>query len=145
MFFYGAQILHLDEIGIGQLSIALALGIGLGSAAAGYLSGGKIEYGLVPLGAFGMSLVSAGLALPGLSVYAALVRLSLLGFTGGFFIVPIAALLQHRPDKEKKGEVLAAANLLSFVGIFAGVRRALFAGGRGRAFPRPGFFSLAAF
>src|SRR5208282_6771764 len=47
VFFYGAQILHLDEIGIGQLSIALALGIGLGSVAAGYLSGGKIEYGLV--------------------------------------------------------------------------------------------------
>jgi len=119
VFFYGAQILHLDEIGIGQLSIALALGIGLGSASAGYLSGGKIEYGLVPLGAFGMSLVSAGLSVPGLSVNAALVRLSLLGFTGGFFIVPIAALLQHRPDPAKKGEVLAAANLLSFVGIFA--------------------------
>ncbi|MGB7746434.1 MAG: acyl-[ACP]--phospholipid O-acyltransferase [Verrucomicrobiia bacterium] len=119
VFFYGAQILHLDEIGIGQLSIALALGIGLGSAAAGYLSGGKIEYGLVPLGALGMSLVSAGLSVPGLSVPAALVRLSLLGFTGGFFIVPIAALLQHRPDPAKKGEVLAAANLLSFVGIFA--------------------------
>jgi len=118
VFFYGAQILHLDEIGIGQLSIALALGIGLGSLAAGYLSGGKIEYGLVPLGAFGMSLVSAGLSVPGLSVNAALVRLSLLGFTGGFFIVPIAALLQHRPDPAKKGELLAAANLLSFVGIF---------------------------
>jgi acyl-[acyl-carrier-protein]-phospholipid O-acyltransferase/long-chain-fatty-acid--[acyl-carrier-protein] ligase len=118
VFFYGAQILHLDEIGIGQLSIALALGIGLGSVAAGYLSGGKIEYGLVPLGAFGMSLVSAWLSVPGLSVNAALVRLSLLGFTGGFFIVPIAALLQHRPDPAKKGEVLAAANLLSFVGIF---------------------------
>ncbi len=119
VFFYGAQILHLDEIGIGQLSIALALGIGLGSVAAGYLSGGKIEYGLVPLGAFGMSLVSAWLSVPGLSMNAALVRLSLLGFTGGFFIVPIAALLQHRPDPAKKGEVLAAANLLSFVGIFA--------------------------
>jgi acyl-[acyl-carrier-protein]-phospholipid O-acyltransferase/long-chain-fatty-acid--[acyl-carrier-protein] ligase len=119
VFFYGAQTLHLDEIGIGQLSIALALGIGLGSASAGYLSGGKIEYGLVPLGAFGMSLVSAGLSVPGLSVNAALVRLALLGFTGGFFIVPIAALLQHRPDPAKKGEVLAAANLLSFVGIFA--------------------------
>jgi len=118
VFFYGAQILHLDEIGIGQLSIALALGIGLGSVAAGYLSGGKIEYGLVPLGAFGMSLVSAWLSVPGLSMNAALVRLSLLGFTGGFFIVPIAALLQHRPDPAKKGEVLAAANLLSFVGIF---------------------------
>src|SRR5262249_48612270 len=49
---------------------------------------------------------------------AALVRLALLGFSGGFFIVPVSALLQHRPAKEKKGEVLAAANLLSFVGAF---------------------------
>jgi acyl-[acyl-carrier-protein]-phospholipid O-acyltransferase/long-chain-fatty-acid--[acyl-carrier-protein] ligase len=44
--------------------------------------------------------------------------LAFLGFAGGFFIVPVSALLQHRPDKSKKGEVLAAANLLSFVGVF---------------------------
>ena len=118
VFFYGAQNLRLDQIGIGYLSVALALGIGLGSVAAGYLSGGKIEYGLVPLGAVGLSLVSMWLATPASSVNAALVRLALLGFSGGFFIVPIAALLQHRPDAAKKGEVLAAANLLSFVGIF---------------------------
>jgi len=35
-----------------------------GQVAAGYLSGGKIEYGLVPLGALGMSVVSASLVLP---------------------------------------------------------------------------------
>ena len=118
LFFYGAYELHLSERHISYLNAALALGIGLGSVSAGYLSGGKIEYGLVPLGAFGLSLVSIWLCVPGLSVNAALVRLALLGFAGGFFIVPIAALLQHRPDPAKKGEVLAAANLLSFVGIF---------------------------
>jgi acyl-[acyl-carrier-protein]-phospholipid O-acyltransferase/long-chain-fatty-acid--[acyl-carrier-protein] ligase len=98
--------------------MSLALGIGLGSAAAGYLSGGKIEYGLVPLGAIGMSVVSASLALPGGSVTRVMVLIAALGFFGGFFIVPISALLQHRPDREKRGEVLATANLLSFVGIF---------------------------
>jgi acyl-[acyl-carrier-protein]-phospholipid O-acyltransferase/long-chain-fatty-acid--[acyl-carrier-protein] ligase len=118
LFFYGAYELHLSERHISYLNAALALGIGLGSVSAGYLSGGKIEYGLVPLGAFGLSLVSIWLCVPGLSVNAVLVRLSLLGFAGGFFIVPIAALLQHRSDPAKKGEVLAAANLLSFVGIF---------------------------
>jgi acyl-[acyl-carrier-protein]-phospholipid O-acyltransferase/long-chain-fatty-acid--[acyl-carrier-protein] ligase len=56
--------------------------------------------------------------MPDLSVTAAFVRLALLGFAGGFFIVPLCALLQHRPDPAKKGEVLAAANWLSFVGIF---------------------------
>ncbi len=118
LFFYGANVLHVDETKIGLLNVALALGIGLGSVAAGYLSGGKIEYGLVPFGAFGLSIFSMSLASPDLSVNAVLVRLALLGFFGGFFIVPIAALLQHRPDKTKKGEMLAVANLLSFVGVF---------------------------
>jgi acyl-[acyl-carrier-protein]-phospholipid O-acyltransferase/long-chain-fatty-acid--[acyl-carrier-protein] ligase len=118
LFFYGANVLAVDEIGVGKLSIALALGIGLGSVAAGYLSGGKIEYGLVPLGALGLSIFSASLAVPGLTMNAALARLALLGFTGGFFIVPIAALLQHKPDRDKKGEMLATANWLSFVGVF---------------------------
>ena len=118
LFFYGLEVLRLDEMGIGRLTMSLALGIGVGSATAGYLSGGKIEYGLVPLGAIGMSVVSALLALPGGSVPRVMVLIAALGFAGGFFIVPISALLQHRPDKEKKGEVLATANLLSFVGIF---------------------------
>ena len=40
-----------------------------------------------------------------------------LGFFGGFFFVPISALLQHRPEEQHRGSVLATANLLSFVGI----------------------------
>jgi acyl-[acyl-carrier-protein]-phospholipid O-acyltransferase / long-chain-fatty-acid--[acyl-carrier-protein] ligase len=118
IFFYGADVLHVSETKIGLLNVALALGIGLGSVAAGYLSGGKIEYGLVPLGAFGLSVVSALLAMPHLSVTDVLVLLALLGLAGGFFIVPIAALLQHKPARENKGQVQATANLLSFVGVF---------------------------
>jgi acyl-[acyl-carrier-protein]-phospholipid O-acyltransferase / long-chain-fatty-acid--[acyl-carrier-protein] ligase len=118
VFFFGADVLKVSEAQISWLNAALAVGIGLGSVAAGYLSGGKIEYGLVPLGAAGLSVACFLLAAPGLSLGAALARLALLGFAGGFFIVPICALLQHRPDKSKKGEVLAAANLLSFVGVF---------------------------
>jgi len=117
LFFYGAYVLGVDETKIGLLNVSLALGIGIGSVAAGYLSGGKIEYGLVPLGAFGLSVASVMLAIP-ISMTAALVWLALLGFFGGFFIVPISALLQHRPDRDKKGEMLATANLLSFVGAF---------------------------
>src|SRR5882724_6272100 len=116
LFFYGDGVLHVSKMQIGQLNVALALGIGIGSVAAGYLSGGKIEYGLVPLGALGLSIFSALLAVPGLSTGRALTLLALLGFSGGFFIVPIAALLQHKPSRETKGEVQATANLLSFVG-----------------------------
>ena len=118
LFFYGADVLQVRETHIGLLNVALALGIGLGSVAAGYLSGGKIEYGLVPLGAVGLSVFSASLAWPGAGLSASFVLLALLGFSGGFFIVPIMALLQHRPAAERKGQVQAVANLLSFVGVF---------------------------
>jgi acyl-[acyl-carrier-protein]-phospholipid O-acyltransferase/long-chain-fatty-acid--[acyl-carrier-protein] ligase len=118
LFFYASGVLHVSETKIGLLSVALALGIGLGSVVAGYLSGGKIEYGLVPLGALGLSLASTSLAVSGLTENTVRILLALLGFSGGFFIVPIAALLQHRPEKTRKGELLATANLLSFVGVF---------------------------
>lgn len=118
LFFFGADVLHLNETQTGILNVALALGIGLGSVAAGYLSGGKIEYGLVPIGAVGLAVFASLLAWPHAGRNESLVLLSLLGFSGGFFIVPIAALLQHKPARENKGEVQATANLLSFVGVF---------------------------
>ena len=46
-----------------------------------------------------------------------LLLLAALGFSAGFFAVPVNALIKHRPDEKDKGGVIAAANLLSFVGI----------------------------
>jgi acyl-[acyl-carrier-protein]-phospholipid O-acyltransferase/long-chain-fatty-acid--[acyl-carrier-protein] ligase len=116
---YTADALGLDDAQkTSCLQAATAIGIGLGSFAAGCLSGGKIEYGLIPLGSVGLTVCAALLGHPGLSYTQAAVDLSLLGFFGGFFIVPIAALLQHRPAPDNKGGVLAASNLLSFAGIF---------------------------
>ena len=45
------------------------------------------------------------------------VLLGMLGFWAGFFAVPVNALIQHKPAEEDKGGIIAAANLLSFVGI----------------------------
>jgi len=114
---FGTDTLQVGELRTSYMQVALAIGIGIGSFAAGYLSGGKIEYGLVPLGALGLTVFSATLWQPGLTYRAALVHLALLGFFGGFFIVPISAIMQHRPEKGRRGAVLATANLLSFVGI----------------------------
>ncbi len=119
LFFFGSDVFGVSETKIGLLNVALAIGIGFGSMAAGYLSGGKIEYGLVPAGAIGMAIACSLLFSSSVLLPSALVLLALLGFSGGFFIVPISALLQHRPEKERKGELLAAANLLSFGGVFA--------------------------
>src|SRR5439155_2020120 len=124
---YGGDVLKVDETRAAYLQAAIAIGIGVGSLAAGYLSGGKIEYGLIPLGAMGMTVFGALLAIHGLSFTTVLVFLSLLGFSAGFFIVPVNALIQHRPDERHKGAVIAAANLFSFigVGVEAGVYYAL--------------------
>jgi acyl-[acyl-carrier-protein]-phospholipid O-acyltransferase / long-chain-fatty-acid--[acyl-carrier-protein] ligase len=144
---YGHDVLRVDETHISYLQAAVGIGIGIGSVAAGYLSGGKIEYGLIPLGALGMTIFGALLYFNAPSAMLAawlgttaahtgwspfehasswitqLVHLRvpdlwLLGFFGGFFAVPINALIQHRPRPAQKGGVIAAANFWSFVGIF---------------------------
>ena len=78
----------------------------------------------------------------GLSFGAVALELALLGFFGGFFIVPISALLQHRPAREQKGGVLAAANLLSFVGILLASGRFLSADGHAETYRRRAIFLL---
>ena len=114
---YGTDVLHVSESSASRLLVASSMGIGLGSFLAGYLSGGKIEYGLIPLGAIGITITTALLSRTGLSFASVAVHLAILGFFAGFFAVPINALIQHRPPPDRKGAVIAAANLLSFVGI----------------------------
>ncbi len=115
---YGHDVLHVDESQISYLQAAVGIGIGIGSLAAGYLSRGKIESRLVPLGGIGMSIFGFLVSRHGLGIWTVRVDLSMLGFFGGFYAVPLNALIQHRPKREEKGGVIAAANLLSFVGVF---------------------------
>jgi acyl-[acyl-carrier-protein]-phospholipid O-acyltransferase / long-chain-fatty-acid--[acyl-carrier-protein] ligase len=119
IFLYGQDVLRLNSTHGSFLQAAVGIGIGVGSLAAGFLSGGKIEYGLIPLGALGITVLGSCLAIPDLSFTAVLALLAALGFAGGFFIVPISALLQHQPEEEHKGIVLGAANWWSFVGVLA--------------------------
>lgn len=116
--FYSNDVLKVSSLHNGYLQAGSAIGIALGSVAAGYLSGNKIEYGLIPLGSIGITVVAAALSLHGLSFAAVLALLVIVGFSSGFFIVPINALIQHRPEDSQRGAVIAAANLLSFVGVF---------------------------
>ena len=114
---YGPDVLHIGQTKTGYLNAALAIGIGIGSMIAGLVSGNKIEYGLIPLGSIGMTCT--GIALGGMHVglIGSAVLLAALGFWAGFFAVPVNALIQHRPAEKDKGGIIAAANLLSFVGI----------------------------
>jgi acyl-[acyl-carrier-protein]-phospholipid O-acyltransferase / long-chain-fatty-acid--[acyl-carrier-protein] ligase len=115
---YAHDVLRVDQRSTSYLQAAIAIGIGLGSVAAGYLSGGHIEYGLIPLGAVGMTVFGAWLYAPAHSVEMVAARLALLGFSGGLFAVPLNALIQHRPRPEQRGGVIAFANLVSWIGIF---------------------------
>jgi acyl-[acyl-carrier-protein]-phospholipid O-acyltransferase/long-chain-fatty-acid--[acyl-carrier-protein] ligase len=115
---YGHDVLRVAETQISYLQAAVGIGIGGGSLAAGYLSRGKIEYRLVPLGGIGMTVFGFLVSRHGLGIWPVRVDLCLLGFFGGFYAVPLNALIQHRPKRETKGGVIAAANLFSFVGVF---------------------------
>ncbi len=117
IIFYGHDILHVSDTRGGILQAAVAIGIGVGSMAAGILSHGTIEVGLIPLGSLGMTVFGIALSLPNLSFDTVLGLLVALGFAAGFFAVPVNALIQRRPDEDKKGSVIAAANLWSFVGV----------------------------
>ena len=114
---YGPDVLHIGQTKTGYLNAALAVGIGIGSMIAGLVSGSKIEYGLIPLGAIGMTCT--GLVLGGMQfgLVGSGILLGVLGFWAGFYAVPVNALIQHRPAEKDKGGIIAAANLLSFVGI----------------------------
>lgn len=115
----GMQDLGLSQEGGGALFLLAALGIGLGSLAAGRLSGRNVELGIVPLGAFLLTISALMLGIfPG-QTHIALPAIFFLGVGGGLFIVPLNALIQLRAPKEDRGKVLAAANLLGWSGVLA--------------------------
>jgi acyl-[acyl-carrier-protein]-phospholipid O-acyltransferase/long-chain-fatty-acid--[acyl-carrier-protein] ligase len=119
LLLYAQQILHVDPMENSVLQVALAIGMAAGSMLAGKLSGHHVEYGLIPLGAFVMAAMGLVMGIEGISKTWFTVSLTLLGIGGGCFIVPVAAVLQHRPPAERKGSVQGAASWLSWVGISA--------------------------
>jgi len=114
---YGPDILHVGQTKTGYLNASLAVGIGIGSMIAGLVSSNKIEYGLIPLGSIGMTCTGIALGTMHVGLIGSAALLATLGFWAGFFAVPVNALIQHRPAEENKGGIIAASNLLSFVGI----------------------------
>ncbi len=135
---YGFADLEVTKTQSGFMQASLALGIGLGSLLAGYLSGNKVEVGLVPLGALGIALCCAAMAFFSPAYQATTAVLFLLGASSGFYVVPLSATLQKRSPDEAKGGIIATANFLSFTAI-------LIAGGLTYAFAKMGIGSSAVF
>ncbi|MDF1744439.1 MAG: MFS transporter, partial [Gimesia sp.] len=123
---YGIHELGLSQKDIGPLLGILVLGVAAGSILAGIWSAGRIELGIVPIGAAGIVVTSLLLFFTGSSVgpetvtnsqtyyLLSLLWLFLLGVSSGLFDIPLETFLQHRSDVETRGSILAAANFLAF-------------------------------
>ena len=116
---FGKQVMAEDDLSVGLFGTFLAAGIGCGSLLAGRLSGNKIELGLVPIGSIGIGVFLLVLSGSSTSYLQASIALSLLGLSGGLFIVPLNAFLQHRSGAEERGVVLATSNFLSMAGVLS--------------------------
>ena len=127
---YTADVLHGNETVVTTLFIAFAVGVGLGSLLCERMSGHRIELGLVPFGSIGMSLFALDLyfAQPDASIasYASvaeflgevgnwriLADLALLGAFGGFYSVPLYALIQQRSNRKHLSRIIAANNIIN--------------------------------
>ncbi len=126
------DVLGGDENVVTLLLAVFSIGIALGALACERLSGRKVEIGLVPFGSIGMTvfavdlwLASRGLAPSGVRDVAAFVRepasmrvmadLFLLALFGGFYSVPLYALIQSRAEPSHRARIIAANNILNAI------------------------------
>lgn len=128
---YAKEWLYGDETVVTLILTVFSVGIALGSMLCEKLSGRKVEIGLVPFGSFGLTVfglllwwhsggfpqnVQANDWLAVLSYGQAwwvLFDILGLGVFGGFYIVPLYALIQSRTAENERARVIAANNILN--------------------------------
>ncbi len=114
---YGERIMGITVLESGYLFPMAALGIGLGALLAGRLSGRNIEFGVVPIGALGLTLCCVGMNMAPPTWPAVLALMFLIGLSSGLYIVPLSAFIQYRSPVDRRGEILACSNFMSFLGV----------------------------
>jgi 1-acyl-sn-glycerol-3-phosphate acyltransferase len=127
---YAADTLLGSKSVVTSLLVAFAAGVGLGSLLCERMSRHRIELGLVPFGSIGMSLFAVDLyfSQPEAAEYAVssvgeflshagnwriLVDLALVGAFGGFYSVPLYALIQKRSERQHLSRIIAANNIIN--------------------------------
>ncbi len=126
---YSQNVLGGDAQLMAFLLGLFIVGISTGSLLCERLSGGDVEIGLVPLGSIGLTAFTLDLAFaspasptPGMTIAAFLgeagnwrliLDLLMIGVFGGFYIVPLYALVQARSDPSRRSRVIAGNNILN--------------------------------
>jgi 1-acyl-sn-glycerol-3-phosphate acyltransferase len=150
---YAKNYLHGDHGVFVLLLTVFSLGIGAGSLLCERLSGHKVEIGLVPFGSIGLSLFGFDLFLASLSyVNTELVGVSgfigqqgswrilfdcvMIGVFGGFYIVPLFALIQTRCDPAHLSRTIAGMNIMNALFMVAAALVAMLLLGMGLSIPQ---------
>nr|WP_322106431.1 MFS transporter [Paraburkholderia sp. J41] len=130
-FNFARDVMSADPDVVTVLLAMFSLGIGLGSMLCERLSRRRVEIGLVPLGSIGMSVFgidlffashalppaphpfSVGEFLQTAAHWRVLADLFLLAMFGGFYSVPLYALIQSRSAPSHRARIIAANNILN--------------------------------
>lgn len=138
------DVLHSHENTVTILLMTFSIGIATGSLICEKLSRGKIEPGLVPFGGFGMTLfgfalycslnafakvvgtpetpLELGVFMSMKEAWFVLGSLFFLSVFGGFFTVPLYAMIQSRSNPEIRSRTIASNNIINaFFMIFSAV------------------------
>jgi len=93
----------------------LCVGVGLifGSTLVSILSRHHIQLKLIPLGAIGMAIGLLGIALFDPAGLTFKFSIGVIGFSSGFFIVPLTASLQDLAPEDERGRIISASNLIN--------------------------------
>ena len=127
---YCKDVLGGDEHVATLMLTTFSIGVGTGSLLCERLSGGKIEIGLVPFGSIGLTLFALDLYLASPTAVAGdltgidnfighasnwriLFDLVMIGLFGGFYIVPLYALIQTRAERSHQSRIIAGNNILN--------------------------------
>jgi 1-acyl-sn-glycerol-3-phosphate acyltransferase len=127
---FAKAYLHGDHNVFVLLLAIFSVGIGAGSLLCEKLSGHKIEIGLVPLGSIGLSIFGADLYFAAVSYvntqtvgiegflaqhgsWHVLFDCTMIGVFGGFYVVPLFALIQTRCDPAHISRTIAGMNILN--------------------------------
>ncbi|MEO6918880.1 MAG: MFS transporter [Collimonas sp.] len=127
---YAKNYLHGDHSVFVLLLTVFSLGVGAGSLLCERLSGHKVEIGLVPFGAIGLSIFGLDLFLASLSYtntsavdmgsfihqhgsWRILFDCVMIGLFGGLYIVPLFAVIQTRCDRQHLSRTIAGMNIMN--------------------------------